>query len=732
LNVKAGKDIKLLRSKKRIYPLLKRIKSGIPGLDKMFRGGVFNGNIVLVEGDPGAGKTVLGLQFILEGLKSDESCIYISFMEDPSRALQYFNFSKVDFTKYIKNHRLSLIPSDLKNIKNLSKLLKKLLSTSHIFRVFIDNLPVLSRKDRYAEYLPEMVKILREYNVTTVITTTLSKESGDPRRESTMMPEMADCIIKMKQIQKENKIIKTLVILKSKGIAGDSDVKLVEINESGMKISGNFKNNDKQLVNANTGKGLEVNIPFEEGILSKILSGFKEKYPEVTIARSENITSAVSYVPYSTVNNMAVDGLLLSLDTCIDKELFSREALDACSIDGKLYGIPDDFNCRCLLYRKDLLEKYSLPVPADWDSVISTSKLILKKENNPDLTGVSFPFGDGISLVELFLELVWSNGADIYDLKGNTLLEDIRILEALELLRDLVLKYKLTSEDIWNLYNKGIREKMTNGSLIFGFTYPELIKELYDSNSIFKDKIWFAPFPKMSKGEMGYAVIAGAAYIIPKNIKNQEAAVNFVKYVTGNEIAKEIEARGGWPFPSRISFWADEVILKKKPYYAEAGKIARSCVNPYNKIKNYRLFSLITQKEIVKVLKGEQEPQKGIKILNDKLKKLKRFKLHHKIVEKTMAYLENNLGKTHYIKSIAQEVKISPKYLQIIFKLETGMCIIEYLNELRVNRAKLLLKNYKYNVREAALKVGCSNMTYFGRLFKKKTGILPNEYRLED
>ena len=60
---------------------MERTPTGIAGLDHLLRGGLPAHRIHLVEGHPGAGKTTFGLQFLLEGLKNGESCMYITLSE---------------------------------------------------------------------------------------------------------------------------------------------------------------------------------------------------------------------------------------------------------------------------------------------------------------------------------------------------------------------------------------------------------------------------------------------------------------------------------------------------------------------------------------------------------------------------------------------------------------------------------------------------------------------------
>lgn len=58
-----------------------RLSTGIPGLDDILQGGLARGFLYLIEGNPGAGKTTLAMQFLLEGAQQGESGLYISLAE---------------------------------------------------------------------------------------------------------------------------------------------------------------------------------------------------------------------------------------------------------------------------------------------------------------------------------------------------------------------------------------------------------------------------------------------------------------------------------------------------------------------------------------------------------------------------------------------------------------------------------------------------------------------------
>jgi len=63
------------------------------------------------------------------------------------------------------------------------------------------------------------------------------------------------------------------------------------------------------------------------------------------------------------------------------------------------------------------------------------------------------------------------------------------------------------------------------------------------------------------------------------------------------------------------------------------------------------------------------------------------------------------------------------------FKQVTQMTPMQYILSLRINNAKYLLENSKYNIMQIANLVGYDNALYFSRLFSKYTGKSPSEYR---
>jgi len=99
------------------------------------------------------------------------------------------------------------------------------------------------------------------------------------------------------------------------------------------------------------------------------------------------------------------------------------------------------------------------------------------------------------------------------------------------------------------------------------------------------------------------------------------------------------------------------------------------------------------------------------------------------IIEITKKYIEEHYMEQISLSTLAQICFVSPSYLCTLFKKKTGLSIIDYINEIRVENAKKYLKDIKLKTFEIAELVGFSDATYFSRVFKNITGISPSDYR---
>lgn len=97
-------------------------------------------------------------------------------------------------------------------------------------------------------------------------------------------------------------------------------------------------------------------------------------------------------------------------------------------------------------------------------------------------------------------------------------------------------------------------------------------------------------------------------------------------------------------------------------------------------------------------------------------------------VEQVINYMTDNYSKPLTLAKLSDSIKISPSYLGSIFKSVTGKSPITYLLEIRIHKAKELLKD-GHSVSHVSEEVGFNDLFYFSKCFKKYEGISPSHYK---
>ena len=92
-------------------------------------------------------------------------------------------------------------------------------------------------------------------------------------------------------------------------------------------------------------------------------------------------------------------------------------------------------------------------------------------------------------------------------------------------------------------------------------------------------------------------------------------------------------------------------------------------------------------------------------------------------------YIHKHYGEEIGRNEIAEHFFLTPEYLAKMYKRKTGTSLKDYLNEYRIGQAKRLLAQTDKLVSDVAIEVGMDNFSYFSTLFRKYTGLTPNEYR---
>lgn len=100
-----------------------------------------------------------------------------------------------------------------------------------------------------------------------------------------------------------------------------------------------------------------------------------------------------------------------------------------------------------------------------------------------------------------------------------------------------------------------------------------------------------------------------------------------------------------------------------------------------------------------------------------------------KNITEALKYINDNYSKDFTLEDIAEMVHLNCNYFSELFKKEVGKNFVDYVAEVRIEKAKKLLSGQERKVSEIAKEVGYRNADYFSKVFKRITGESPRNYR---
>ncbi|MCV9888684.1 response regulator transcription factor [Metabacillus halosaccharovorans] len=101
----------------------------------------------------------------------------------------------------------------------------------------------------------------------------------------------------------------------------------------------------------------------------------------------------------------------------------------------------------------------------------------------------------------------------------------------------------------------------------------------------------------------------------------------------------------------------------------------------------------------------------------------------HWVIMKAIKYMKDHYASDLKASEVADVINVSPNYFSHLIKQETGKHFNDYLHEIRLKQAMILLKETPYRVFEIAEMVGYKDYKYFVHIFKKSTSTTPTKYR---
>jgi circadian clock protein KaiC len=222
----------------------RRLRTGVPGLDEMMGGGIPQGDVLMLTGPTGSGKTTFAAQFLAEGLSHDENCVVAVFEEFPEAFLSRAKTTPVDLKAMMASDRLGVIylrPLDL----SVDEMLEEIITTVRRIgatRVVMDSLSGFEvalaptfRVD-FRESLYRLIGALTTTGVTILVTGEVTETVLEGRVANERVAFVTDDIVAQRFVEIDGQLKKVLTVLKMRGSDHATDFRTYELTSSGAVV----------------------------------------------------------------------------------------------------------------------------------------------------------------------------------------------------------------------------------------------------------------------------------------------------------------------------------------------------------------------------------------------------------------------------------------------------------------------------------------------------------------
>lgn len=200
------------------------VKTGVAGLDDILPGGIPRGNVILVEGAIGAGKTTMGVEFVYRGASQfDEPGIIVVFEVSPDKLMRDALGLGWDLSKLEQQHRVKIVftTRDVlrQELQQADSVLLEEAAKIGARRIFIDGVGRLVGSNGTAESRSAfhvLTEGLQRENLTALLAVEASSVDASA---STSLPEesIADTVIRLRMEETQRAISRSLEVVKSRG-----------------------------------------------------------------------------------------------------------------------------------------------------------------------------------------------------------------------------------------------------------------------------------------------------------------------------------------------------------------------------------------------------------------------------------------------------------------------------------------------------------------------------------
>jgi trehalose/maltose transport system substrate-binding protein len=240
--------------------------------------------------------------------------------------------------------------------------------------------------------------------------------------------------------------------------------------------------------------------------------------------------------------------------------------IESQTVNGKLVALPAFTDAPALFYRKDLLDKYNLPVPTTWAELATTAKTVMdgeRADGNKDMWGFVFQGNSYEGLTCDALEWVKSyGGGQIVEPDGSISINNANAAKALDEAKSWI--GTISPEGVLGYQEEDSRGVWQLGNAVFMRNWPYAYSLGNSADSPIKGKFDVAPLPSAGGDTQSAATLGGWNVAVSKYSKNPEEAKKLAEFIASVAFQKQraIERSN---LPTIQSLYDDADVAKAQP-----------------------------------------------------------------------------------------------------------------------------------------------------------------------
>lgn len=225
-----------------------RVPLGVDGLDELLAGGVLRGSTTMIQGGAGTGKTLLGLQFLIDGARRGEKGVLFTLEEAPEQLRALAKTLGWDLRALEESGLLSIryaSPVELSTDLFLHFARNHVTDFGGVRAVF-DSLSTMAlgvrSERRFKEMVYSIAKHLRSSGVSSVMTVECEQLLGAAQLSGQGVSFVADNLIQLRYVEMGGRLERAISVLKARGIKHETELRSVVIGTGGVRVEqGRFR-----------------------------------------------------------------------------------------------------------------------------------------------------------------------------------------------------------------------------------------------------------------------------------------------------------------------------------------------------------------------------------------------------------------------------------------------------------------------------------------------------------